>query len=179
MANKTMQDIIKGFGDAMGAAINQRSLVTQVCEITKDVFGTQIPDVKQQKEIAEGVAEEKGWQGRSADSRKSEVRAVLRSHDVLDEMCGAIIDDKRNDGSFTWHNAIKAARIVNRLRKAGTYSKKAVVAAYYESKPAPAPQDQALSKLRAFVNVSTRAKHFKAMQDMVSKYAAENGIDLS
>lgn len=179
----TTADIIKGLADVYARALNQTNLIHTVCEVVRSVFGTQVPDTESQNVIANGVVKAREWTGRTADNRKSEIKAVLKAHDVLDDMSKAVANDDRAD-SFTWHDGIKVARIVNRIRKAKEdVTEAAVLAAYFEAKPKAAkepktPAEEAHDALLAFLAVDTRAKHYKIMQGSLRDYCEQHGIAL-
>lgn len=123
--------IVKALRETMGKALNQSNLVTQLCESIALEYGKQPVPAPAIKEITEALAKEEGWKGRTCDSRKSEVRAVLRSHHVLAGLCTAVTRDKRCE-TFSWHNAIKVARIWVRQNKKGTPSQASVIREFFK-----------------------------------------------
>jgi len=175
MAKKiSMTQVIRTFSDVLGGVFNQASLVTQVCNACDSHFQGDDATKAEVKEIADGVAIERGWSEASARARKSEVRNVVRQYRDLPSRVTAITRDKRCEG-FTWHNAVKVARL---MKSHGTI--KAVTTAYFtEAKSKSATPVQKIEKalLVARDTVTTSAK-YKGFQQGLDKLLAKHGIAL-
>ncbi len=141
MASKTIEitksvtnKIVGAFVGAFSKANNQSNIVTQLCDTVAEDYGTQPIPAPHIKLLTESLAKESGWKGRTGDSRKSEARAVMRSHHVLKGLCAAVLKDRRCE-SFTWHSAIKVARIWVRLNKKSVPKVAAVISEFFKKSP--------------------------------------------
>lgn len=173
MAKKmSMTDAVRKFADAMGSALDQRSIVTQCVNACASHFQGETPDSKSVKEFADGVAELRDWTPASERARKSEVRNIVRNYDRLPGLCDKIA---AKADTFTWHNAIKVAR----LCKGRTDTQ--VVTAYFESKPSKrvTPTKKIDKALETVLETVTTSAKYKKFQTELEKLLAKHKIAVS
>lgn len=174
MAKKTsMTQAAKDFAGAL-AGLSQLSIVTQCVKACASHFGNETPPKEDVADFANKVAELRGWSEKSANARKSEVRKVVRNHVRLESACKAVA---AKGDTFTWHNAIKVARILNKNPK---LSDAGVVKAFFESAPAnhATPKQKAMKSLKSFMEISTTAKDVVELQTAVYNKLKTLGIEL-
>jgi len=133
----TKARIVGAFNSVMQNVHDSVGFVATIAKSIAPDYKDAVPN-SAMKEITEALAESNPqWKPRTKDSRLSEARAIMRSHHVLEPYCTAVRDSKKNvSGNFTWHNAVRVARIWVRLNgnaKGKTVSTKAVVAEYFKS----------------------------------------------
>jgi len=165
----------KVVSDAIGNATNQVSIVTQCVNACRSHFGGDVPLKEDCADFANKVAEYRGWSEASAKARKSEVRKVVRNYGRLDSACKAVA---KASESFTWHNAVKVARLLNKMPKA---SDTAIVRAYFESPPSNAqtPTEKSMRLIKNFINVKGRkSADVIALRTAVEKVCADRGIEI-
>lgn len=115
--------IVSSFVDALSANESTGSLVTQVCDVArKYTKGEEISD-DDRSAIVTDIAKARGWKGKSAKSRMSEVNVVLKAHNTLPE---AIEMYRAKAKRVQWHDSMKLARRLN----AGDTIAQAVKAAF-------------------------------------------------
>lgn len=179
MTNKTVvpasvtKKIVEAFSGVFRKAFDQSNLVHTVCEVIGEDYSEAVPAAHQKEMIDAIVSDNPQWKGRTIDSRKSECRAIMRSHHVLETFTDAVKADKRCEG-FTWHNAVKVARIWVRQSKKGTPSPKKVVAEYFKKNKAA--QADPLDKLATdILNSASKSAFILALQQV----CADHGYELS
>jgi hypothetical protein len=103
--------IVSSYVNALDSHENSGSLLTQVCETANKYTRGESLSEEDQKAIAAGVSSEKGWKGKTAASRESEVRVILRASAELPEAIEVFTTkNKRCD----WHTGMKLARRLNK-----------------------------------------------------------------
>ena len=175
MAKKiSMTEAVRRFAEGMASAINQSSIVTQCVSACAAHFQGDTPDAKSIKEFADGVAEIRGWSESSARARKSEVRNIVRNYVRLPAAIKAVTDSPKCEG-FTWHNAIKVARLCKDHK-----SDAALVKAYFETKPSKhvTPLQKIKKSLTTVLETTTTSKDWLAVQDEISKLLAKRNLSL-
>lgn len=175
MAKKiSMTQAVREFADAMTGAHDQSNIVTQCVNACSKHFQGDAPDAKSVKEFADGVAEIREWSESSAKARKSEVRNIVREYVRLPSAVKAIRDDKRCD-SFTWHNAVKVARLCKSHK-----TDSAVVKAYFETKPSKSatPVTKINKALEVALSTTTTSPKYKGFQTALSKLLAKHEIQI-
>ena len=116
-ATKVASAVAKVFGDVA----KQGNIITQCVIAVKAVYkGAEVPKADQSF-IANNVARQRGWSERSAASRKSEVRKILRNYMTIPEAMQ--LYSKKAD-TFTWHEAMRLCVSLN----GGNTPKQAVAA---------------------------------------------------
>lgn len=174
MANKiSMTAAAKGVADAMGSLDNQTSIVTQCVTFCRKHFGNEVPPKADVNDFANKVAEYRGWSESSAKVRKSEVRNLVRAHTRLDSVCKRLVKEL---DSFTWHNAIKAARLIHKNPSA---SDAAICKMYFEEKKAnhKTQSQKVIDAAKTIANMTGRlGADAKAIQTAVEKALASAGI---
>lgn len=174
MAKKiSMTASAKQFSDAL-KGLSQMNIVTQCVKACRAHFLGDTPPKEDVADFANKVAEYRGWSEKSANARKSEVRKVVRNYTRMESACKAVASKA---DTFTWHNAIKVARILNKNPK---LSDAAVVKAFFESAPANhrTPKQKAMKALETFMGISTTAQDVVALQTAVQKVLDNKGIEL-
>lgn len=175
MAKKlSMTNAVRKFADAMGSALNQTSIVTQCVNACRAHFQGETPSAKDIKEFADGVAELRDWSESSERARKSEVRNIVRHYARLPAAITAVTEDKRCEG-FTWHNAIKVARLCKDNK-----SDTALVRAYFEAKPSKrvTPTQKINNALKVVTETTTTSAKYKGFQQALDKLLAKHGIEV-
>lgn len=111
--------IAKAMGEALESLASQTAnIVTHVCDKAKEAYGGEdIPEVDA-IEIARLVSVDKGWptsgaKKRSGDSRRSEVRAILRAYTSLGKACDLF---HKRVGTFNWHDGVALARAIPKAK---------------------------------------------------------------
>jgi hypothetical protein len=170
----SMTQACKQFSDALAGALNQVNIVTQCVKACRAHFGGDVPPKEDCVDFADKVAELRGWSEASVKARKSEVRKVVRNYTRMESACKAVA---AKGDSFTWHNAIKVARILNKNPK---LSDAGVVKAFFDSAPSnhATPKQKAMKALKGFMGISTTAKDVVALQSAVQKVLDDEGIEL-
>lgn len=103
-AKRVAHEIAKAYGKlASGTA----SVVTQVCNVAMEMYGGEYLPPQDVAAIVTQVSKERGWTVASAQARKSEIRTVLATYDVLPDACNAYLEQA---GTLTWHNAVRLGR---------------------------------------------------------------------
>lgn len=103
--------IVSSYINALDSAENTGSLLTQVCETANKYTRGETLSDEDQKAIAAAVSSEKGWRGKTAQSRESEVRVILRASAELPEAIEAFASKNK---SCNWHTGMKLARRLNK-----------------------------------------------------------------
>ncbi len=99
--------VVASFVNAYATVENGGSLVTQLCEtLSRHAKGETIPKADSDAIIA-SVSRERGWKGKTANSRESEVRIVIKSYANLGD---AVVAIQKRMKSCNWHRVMKAAR---------------------------------------------------------------------
>lgn len=104
----TIDVVTQAFVDAYTMKDETGNLVTQCVTAANAYFHGHAAEKDEIEQVAGAVVDAKGWEDKTAKSRRSEIRAVLRTYDRLTEAC----EKARTavEGSFTWHHAISVAR---------------------------------------------------------------------
>lgn len=103
-AKRVAHEIAKAYGQlAQGTA----NVVTRVCNVAMELYGGEYLPAQDIAAIVAQVSKERGWTTASAQARKSEIRTVLQTYDVLPDACNAFLEQA---GSLTWHNAVRLGR---------------------------------------------------------------------
>jgi hypothetical protein len=145
--------IVSTFVDALNAAENTGSLVTQVCDTAnKYTKGETIGD-EDMSAIVGSIAKERGWKGPALKSRTSEVRVVLRASGQLPEAIKAL---STKAGKCDWHASMKLARCINK----GMAIPKAVklCMATKEQSAKSTPQGRTAGALKAWFKIAKADK---------------------
>jgi len=177
MADKEKPQPRKGAGKVAAAIAkvfdtveNNGSVITQCVTSAKSVYrGAEIPTVDLAY-IADNVARIRSWTPTSINARKSEVRKILRAYRELPE---AIEKFRKKSPTFTWHQAVKLARLL------GQHStiNKAVAAMVQVSEAArPNAMTQVLNCLTRIANVETRSQKVIAFRKDLNKLIAKHGL---
>ena len=116
------------FSDSLPDAPNQLRTVQQCIGICREYFGGTEPSREAVKEFVDAVARVRQWKGKTADTRKSEVRTLVSQYHRLSTVCEAVVADSRSE-RFTWHDAIRVARLCKNQK-----IDKRVVAEFYKKK---------------------------------------------
>lgn len=145
--------IVSSYVDALSQNESTGSLVTQVCDVArKYTKGEDISD-EDRSAIVTDIARAKGWKGKSAKSRCSEVNVVLKAHASLPE---AIELYRTKAKRVQWHDGMKLARRLN----AGDTIAQAVKAAFTTGGGSAkgSPEGRAAGALAALYDHLTGAK---------------------
>jgi hypothetical protein len=104
---KGIDKVVSVISGALETVESGGNVVTQVCNIAKQIYrGESIP-AADMKYICGEVAKRRGWSEKSAKIRMSEVRTVLNTYTQLPD---AIVKFKKQSPTFSWHNAMMLAR---------------------------------------------------------------------
>jgi hypothetical protein len=145
--------IVASYVDALSANESTGSLVTQVCDVArKYTKGADIAEEDRSAIVAD-ISKARGWKGKSAKSRCSEVNVVLRAHASLPE---AIEAYRAKAKSVQWHDSMKLARRIN----AGDSITQAVKAAFVSggSGAKVSPSGRTAGALKAWYKAEPRKR---------------------
>jgi hypothetical protein len=176
---ETLQSVITALSDAIGGVYDQTSIVTQVCNACSSYFNGADASKAQVNEIAQGVAEQRNWSEKSAKPRKSEVRAIVRAYRRLPNVCQTIAAEAE---SFTWHNAVKVARLINSNPKLGDdaiVKKYASEAASKKAAKSKSDLDTMLAWFEKLGDMAPRAQAAKDLHTKLMKAFSDAGYELN
>lgn len=102
--------IVAAYVEALSANESTGSLVTQVCDTARKYMRGEAINDEDRSSIVLDISKARGWKGKSAKSRQSEVNVVLRAYNQLPEA----IDSYRTKAKrCQWHDSMKLARRLN------------------------------------------------------------------
>ena len=163
--------IVSSFVDALSANESTGSLVTQVCDVArKYTKGADIAD-DDRSAIVSDIAKARGWKGKSAKSRCSEVNVVLRAHASLPEAIDAYRSRAKR---CQWHDSMKLARRLN----AGDSIAAAVKAAFATGSQSAksTPSGRTAGALKAWFKAEPRKQ--KAILEAAALLGLKLGVKL-
>ena len=146
------------------------NIVTQCVSAVQQVYrGAEVPKADLAF-IADNVARSRGWSSKSAQSRKSEVRKIVRNYLRIPEalkLYTAKVD------SFTWHDAIK---LTTQLNKDQTVRQ--AVSAMLSAPKAKAPTAMSVfgASINRIKNIETRSKKIIAFRKDLTKLLDKHGL---
>lgn len=176
MAKQEKQEARKGaskvaatIAKVLNTVDNQGNMVTQVVASVKAVYkGEPVPKVDLSF-IADRVAIARAWSEASAKARKSEVRRIVEAYDTLPE---AIQLYKKKADTFTWHQAVKLARLLN------SNTPKQAVAAMVSVVAGNRPKPMAVfnAAITRIVNLQTTSKNVIAFRRDLTKLLSKHNL---
>jgi hypothetical protein len=132
----------KAFADGKKKSLNTGELIDTCVARGKQFYkGKPIPD-GDLTAMVNNIADTFGWKGRTAHSRKSETRNVLKWYAQLAEVVTKF--RKKNNGNATWHNVVSLAR---NLEKNGGKLAPAVTALVAQMAATATPPNKLTAKL--------------------------------
>ena len=148
------------------------NVITQVCKVAAQVFKGKDANSTDLKEIAKGVARQRGWTPASAGPRMSEVRKIVRNYKRIPE---AVTNYMRKHETFSWHTAMRLITCLNREPALNQALKLMDVsnAAKQLAKPAKVIA-LAVSRI---MNVDTRAPKIVNFQTALEALAEKYGVN--
>lgn len=151
-----MESGAQDFADAMESAQDSSSFISLACDAAKKVFGTIEVTAKQLSGFASIVCDKRGISEDKAlrKSPMSRIRKIARHRVALPAMIDAVRADKRFDGSFSWHEGLKVATLMNSDPKVSATK---LCNAYYNKKAAAASKTLT-QELQALANKLTGLK---------------------
>lgn len=99
--------VVAAIAGALESVETGGNVVTQVCNIAKQIFRGEPVPAHDAEYIANEVAKRRGWSEVSARPRKSDVRTLLSTYDRLP---AAVTAYKKKSPTFSWHTAMLLAR---------------------------------------------------------------------
>ncbi|MEE8538554.1 MAG: hypothetical protein V3S54_01970 [Woeseiaceae bacterium] len=148
------------------------NVITQVCKVAAQVFKGKDANTTDLKEIAKGVARQRGWTPASAGPRMSEVRKIVRNYKRIPE---AVTSYMRKHETFSWHTAMRLITCLNREPALNQALKLMDVgnAVKLAAKPAKVIA-LAVSRI---MNVDTRSTSIVNFQTALESLAEKHGVN--
>lgn len=144
--------IASAYLSALNAQESSGSLIHTVCEVAnRYTKGAAMAD-EDIKATVTDISKAKGWKGKSAASRESEVRVVLRAAHLLPDAIDAATKAKK---VCDWHTGMRIARALNK----GKTQPQAIKAAYETgSANKGTPEGRVAGALKGWYKVSPRKR---------------------
>ncbi len=158
-AKRVAHAIAKAYGQLATGTAN---VVTQVCNVATELYGGEYLPPQDIEFIVAQVARERGWTVASAQARKSEIRTVLATYDVLPDACNMFLEQA---GTLTWHNAVRLGR---ELLSANFNVSKAVRNAITKSPAPKSAAEQMQAACRRIGKLEPRGKMGEFRTDFIA-----------
>ena len=160
--NSGLDNIAKVITASYAVALNTGALMLDVCRALKATYrGGSIPKADSDYIVAE-VARANGWNGKSLNSRKSELVSVMSAYTVLPEALSIVKGKDNKPVSFT--NAVVIARYI----KQGATAKAA--AAAFKKPAVKKPKLSDMTLVEARTSSAAAVKRILQMTKLPAKF---------